>query len=531
MVLKKNGVVYWSSETNGIGAFLQLIPTRDNPVRIVNADSVPIWPRHSVTLKGNDIRLGYYSLEITDTGLGPSFNVQEVCIDQAGLATLDDPIACARKRKLRIGEPLPYVRHDRAHNQFYLINNNVPHLKRLSLQVVSGREFGVNSADSANYRAFFDFDATDGYDIIEPNGNFSSIVGTRDPVTTDARFFWWSQDCRKEDGWLLFGNSLQPNNNGTEIAKLRGGTTCNPSSGYSSARTIWNWYQNEPRVYTNGKKAESIVSWHFGGVDGQGDMKHIEVFYMNRAYGMSRWERWETAAGCVKTAEAAGQNPSTFCDIPKRLEANRISASCNGADTETHFGETFYRFDCRDWTYTMPLEVPLHPYHTPLSLDFVSSRNLLRTHDFASSKIDGWNRLGTPNTTNWAHVADPKTKNVSLAMSCAGPCQLNSIYQDVDPNPIVADYARGNLRVQAGATLKGPVGKTGMLSIHLINPQGNLIETKSVKVLFTNRKSQPAAFNFPWNFSASPVGFIRYEFYLEGEGQYVIDDTFLALLP
>lgn len=473
----------------------------------------------------SNVALGFHSVARNAAGAAQDFLFQKVCQDASGRALAQDPATCSNKRNLRVGEPIPYVLQDRAWGTSYIQLKNIPHLKGNSLRSVSERDFTASSAAPGFPRSVNDYDPlSDGYDIVEADGNFVSAIATTDPVTLNDRFSWFGGDCRRDDAWIHFPTHLASGQSGNKVSKITGGVTCNPNN-MSQSLTTYHRY-SAPMTYTSGKKLETIQTFHFAGHDTSKDLHHAEVFYHTNPYGLTRWERWETAKGCAETAAMSGQTMDQRCGAAA-MSGQQKSGMCNGAVETYLHGQRFLRVDCRDWSFVQIPQVAHHPYSTPLHLDFVTSKNLLQSADFAGPSIGGWNKLGA---THWNFKTDPASKNISLAMACHGPCNGNSLYQDVNPNAVINDYGTGALVIQTSAEISGPLNSTATLAIHIFD-RNNRATTKRMQITLKKSGKNQVSFHVPWNFSVNHVNAIRFEVYLHSQGEYQIDETVLALLP
>lgn len=545
LVLTNKSQVYGSVQLNSPGSFFKLNFDEAPHATIRDKYGRILWPKARIKPLGvqPDVVVGSHTYELPQLPYMYDYIVQKVCLDENNQVTPEDPYTCSKKRNLRVGEDLPYSRYNgststNAYGEVvsqteFLHNNNIPHLKGYKSHVVSVREW---TADSGANRAYRDFDIAggDGYDVVEANGAYSSGVGTRDPITTSADFVWWNNQCQPEDGWILFPNDiLKDFSLRSVVAYLAGGGQCNPAQGFSDSLTTFQ--RLNEFEFGNGKKMPVVVSNHYGRSNTQEDLLHIERFYMTKEYGMSRWERWETAQGCVLAAQFHDQDPNVFCDqdrIKKINESWVKLKSCTGSGFENLFGQNFFRTACADWTNIKPLDIPVHAFNAPMTQTFVTSRNLLKSADFANRQIDGWQRMHAPFEPNWGFKENSITKNISLGLSCNPNCAAHSLYQDVDPRSVVSEFGGGELKIQVGGLMTGLAGAAADVVVHLQELNGTVHERK-VRINFETGVPAAARYHFNWNFAANPLQNIRYQVYLNGApyNPFTLDETFLAILP
>lgn len=531
-----------------------------------------------------NIKLGFHTIPTPMPSAGAQYLVPEVCTDAAGFPNTIDVASplCAFKRKLRIGEPLLTYRTDRAWDQKYMHTLNIPLLKGASLRVLNSREFGNNSSiDQASVpegifkRRFFDFDfytGGDGYDVIEADGPFVSMIGTADPVTSNTNrnlatrkysvpeFFWVNSQNVPADSWIAFRSDLLLNASEYFVALLGGTTSLTTRPPLSKSGTI---YTNYPLLgYSNGKLLNTIQSWHYSdeilwtSATSTKPLDHLETFRFNKEYGLSRWERFETPQGCLKTIAFHNQalpvsqqlDPNVECSEATMMARSQMSKDCdNGSGVIINpFYQKFMRYSCRDWTYNEVYDLPQHPFWVPISEQFITTRNLILQSDFAEGQFEKWQSLpggGANNNTVLSTVEMQRQNFNSFAgrLSCSA-CLGNSIYQDIDPRVNVANQATRSLQIQAGVRIQGQPGTHVSLVLFLFDSAGRQVMKSATQILsprvhatLTSQEADVLSFNLPWNFATTPLSRIRFQIYFttpnNAPGSLIVDDAFLALLP
>ena len=344
------------------------------------------------------------------------FLIQDVCVDAKDRPIAGDPASCPRHRDLRPLERTPFLRTDNEDGKVYqsITSHPVrsPYPGQRIPRIAATKEFGGDDPSTA----FRDFDRClpgictppfrDGYDILEAEGEFVSIIGTSDPGMNGQVF--WNSACsggmenpaNHEDSWLTFPARILQNPKGTRLAwlKINQGTGC--PWFFNPAWTEWQRLPG-PFVFTSGKALEAIRSDHFGGRS-PARADHIERFYFTRAYGFTRWERWERG------------------DV--RVKAH----GCNDATTLERDGVIYRRTDCRDTTHVIQQAVPYLPDVSGPPWPLNGAPNLLRNPTFAQGRLDGWR---APQTAR-AAPSGLSARNMALTVTCITECEDSIVSQE-----------------------------------------------------------------------------------------------------
>lgn len=276
------------------------------------------------------------------------FLIQNVCVDETGAMTPDDPATCARSRDLRLDEVPPYwlTDFDRARGgKRYQSVSSLPQPDGLvRVEKMMGED---------RWSASFD-PSRDGYDLIEQSGAYVSFMATSDPQCGAQRL----SGAGGGDGWLLFPNqavlSAGTVRQDMTLARSKWLPTCPSSERVSKVgdkQIAISWSAVRPIRFESGKTLETIVSEHQAHHDLSRRANAIERFYFTREYGFSRWEAWVPKQRCL--AEHANGDPEKICD-PDSPE-NVLRGRCAPDDAmDKRGGQTWIRIDCRDTTFHMP---------------------------------------------------------------------------------------------------------------------------------------------------------------------------------
>lgn len=438
------------------------------------------------------------------------FVIQEVCINAAGQAVPGDPVTCASRRKLRLGEAIPYRRLDAGGWQaLYSYPVRGPAGERRAMAV---KVFGGN--DTSGF--FGDLGHRAGFDLLDVGPDYISGIRTSDSGGGD-QIFWRTTSCERTNGWIFFPPGLQPGQHGETRSTLK--ITKGPSVAcpwlFHIAPDFTTWDRPvEPTAYTSGKRLDTVLSLHFAYGD-PADPSHtndsMEKFYFTREYGFTRWEAWQTRSGCearVGAAEARERcrpSPQTIC---------------NGPNTADFFGKTYLRLDCRDSTFVVPAEPPFNPLVNAAAPGDIADRSLVTNGTFFDGAAE-WQATGPGVRLEPAHGAG----NNSLLRIACSPCSGQGIAQDFD---LPATDGPGLLRwgiSLAGQREGGGKGATGTLALTISRDGRDPQRIEHSVSAGASWKS--FGFEAPWPGGGAKA---RLEFTPEGDASLGVDDAFAVLL-
>ncbi len=425
------------------------------------------------------------------------FLIQNVCVDSNNQPVKGDPATCSSHRDLKFGEFVPYMRND-AHGS--TARNMTSYPAQASdglLRTMLTFDFGpavsgaFRDADGDGVTTF-----TDGGSFGEANGTNASLVATQDGGGFQS---FWNPSCGHEDTWVLFPLSATKGSEGKIFAQNSIAPTCPTSfvNGYSA----WNYFLS-PFTYSSGKTLDTIyqktVTTDAAG-NNIGD--HIEVAYFTKEYGATRWESWNFGDGATQQG-------------------------CNGADhADLGFGP-MYRHFCSDLTFYSALDVAYNPLTNPYGREFVFSKNLLSSGDFAGVTIGSWQQWANP-VTDWQVVKDPATNNAYLAFACWNGCSNSargSVYQDVDVSSL-----RGTLTLRFGALLKAANAAHASITLYFYNTAGTHIAETSLPEAVIGTSWQHIDGTYIWDFNSKPLSKIRFQIYIPDGGiLYMVDEAYLT---
>lgn len=423
--------------------------------------------------------------------------IQDVCATADGKLLANDPYdpcpAGSTRRDLRVGEALPYHRHDQpgpGAPQGYQRHDSFPR---------PGNGSGLRYVHPFDFAPFGEFNPDhDGYDVVEADGGFTSIIGTRDPVGLAQTFF--GPGCALDDSWMLFPTSgFEAGGERTAQLVLVGWERA--GSGFPGRcpgrydRSLTRWQQRSVDLGgvsgSRTKHLDALVVDHYGGAT-IATADHIERFYFTGLYGLTRWERWQRSG----TPRAEG---------------------CNGPTSEAGF----VRLDCRDWSNVVsdPLPYPADAWPTPYARS-----NLVRNHDFASNTVSSWQRLGTSTsgaTTNWSLI--PDSDGIHLATNCAGTCSPGQcIFQDVPRSGLTGSFRYGGqFRAEGG---RGAIE----FVVFQRDAAARILSRHSVSVVADGTAQRVTSPPFTVN---TGTDHFRITVYLNAPNTFHFDDVWLAAAP
>lgn len=465
-----------------------------------------------ITSTTSGLQVGLRPLDIGDK---PEYDylVQQVCVDAQDRPIPKDPLTCpSSRRKLRIGEDLPYTRVSIKPSNGARVEtmNSIPMMWHGGVRFLNAHTWTPSSAGPSKYRHYTDFTipnviAGDGYDVIDNRNGYTFIVGTRDGTTQSANWIWCGYTSG--GGWVLFFDGAT--GYGSSILPIGGGEIQNCQA---NGLSLTEW---APRTFkTMGNKSLSAMkSVHYSGpnfASANIANDHLEIFYTTKVYGMVSWERWE-------------RDPNK---VPKKNGEPVYPTECRG-ENEHYRGDIYkyYRTDCHDYSEIILHDRPLHPYYVPLTTTFTTSPNLLANSDFSSENASEWSAVMNGEATY--RVTNSGTdRNWRLVIDKVANTKTSSLYQDAYP-PYV--YARA--MIQGGALMKGPPNKRAVIEVLITDRQ----ETSAkIRFKFPNEGWTPIRFSIPYDFDKSqgaPSPRLRFRVYAQDVGTSELDEPFLAILP
>ncbi|WP_131196375.1 hypothetical protein [Lichenihabitans psoromatis] len=444
------------------------------------------------------------------------FIVQQVCVDGADRAVTDDPAHCGKRRKLRVGEVIPYRRVD-AGNWQALYSYPVRGLDG-EHRAMAEKVFGGN--DTSGF--YGDLGIRSGYDLLNVGPDYISGIRTSDPGGGD-QIFWRNVNCERTDGWIMFPPGLERGQRGEARSTLK--ITPGPSTACPRMKLLFiapdftTWERPlEPIHYTSGKVLDTITSEHFAYGDPENpahDNDSMEKFYFTREYGFSRWEAWETPAGCQKRAAKAGKPVADLC-TPSPL------TMCNGDNQATFFGKAYLRLDCRDSTYYVATaDKPFNPLVNDAAPGDVFNRNLVTNGTIADGR-KGWRAEGVGQRLDVAR--DPRTGNAALRIDCVD-CSGAGVGQE-----IVVPPSRGATGLHWGASVESQGGAPVLAKLVLtLHPDGQPPQRIEHAVTVTGAWTS-LDFDIPWRGGAEADTPATIELLVDGHADLMVDDLYVALL-
>lgn len=391
--------------------------------------------------------------------------IQMVCVDANNVPLPTDPVTCpASRRKLKVGEPLPYHKVDFTGGQ---ISDSYP------IADVNGISRGVQTY-------FYVSDLTTNplfpnmAHFNPENGGYNILGADRENVYFRGTFDqgggwqpWWTGDCRAA-GWLLFPSGQAAFTPGAKASPTQNAATCRGR--INAVASTVEWSHAPQHRYESGKVLDTLRVAHFA--PGHAS---AEFNYFTREYGVTRWEAWRQGAG--KTSEVV-----------------RLQCPTGPHDLTLH-GRAFYMADCHDWSVIMPLATPWDPDGRspidpraptwPVDPLYTSSNRL--QHGYLPSQPDAactaspWTL--SPNLRlSWLELA-PWSGNGNCTAVVTAPSHSGSgsLSQTISPRS-------GDTRLSFGSLLWTP-GATGRAAIELVelDREGREIASSMIQVELTPR--------------------------------------------
>ncbi len=311
--------------------------------------------------------------------------IQHVCADASDRPIGTDPYdgcpAETHERRLKLGDPMPYLRHDQpapGHSNGFQRHDSYPLADRHFGGVVSANDMDFDYHEP--YGVMHPGDG-DGYDVYQVEGRYVTGSGTRDAAGYRQTFF--GIDCKPWNGWVFFPVSflgeLRPAASGSGVFPIHGdyyeqdGESypghCGPETRFGSGTlTTWSFEPGDTFGGMNGarmKRIDAIVSTHgFPLHAPPGARFGLERFYFTDLYGLTRWEAWKPAADVP--------NPSTTCRGPTEM---------------LYRGVAFRLKQCRDWSAVEVFDHPKPRWPWPYP-----EANVLSDCHFEEPDLRAWKR-------------------------------------------------------------------------------------------------------------------------------------------
>jgi len=378
--------------------------------------------------------------------------IQHVCVDSDDRPIAMDPYmgcpANSKERRLKIGDLMPYMRHDQpapngAHPNGFQRHDSYPikDLRYGGMAIANDFDFAFENPYAEMY-----LQDGNGYDLYYVEDGWASAGSTQDGGGYSSSFF--GPSCKPSGGWVFFPTnflvSLTPGAHGQATVPIRGsyweqnGETwpgkCAAGVGFSdSTLTTWEFeraFRFSGHNGTSPKLLDTIISTHgmplLPGANPHS--YHLERFYFTDMYGITRWEAWA---------------PSP---------ANKPAAETCGGETEmTYRGVKFTETSCRDWSEVTLINParPRLPWPYP-------ELNLLKNYHFDSPSVTPWQRTTARsdqgNVINFsiANSANEDDSHFSqqhvgvryLVINCGGRCNSEqAIYQDIPVSSLAKSTA------------------------------------------------------------------------------------------
>jgi hypothetical protein len=297
------------------------------------------------------------SLAVTGNADVLDYMIQNVCVDANGKVRPISPLdsACKKQRDLRLGEPLPYHKHD------------------WDAQLPGGRQRGDSFPvfhAQLGLVAFHTFDWGDGvrqfgrYDGVNGDGGSLVAVGNGlvgSIMTIDQKggvqMFVNGDHCHglaTTDsllvGWPFAPEDLSAQPFGvfhSEIKKVKELDEPCPTR-YAHAITAWYFIDFVPMSAPNipGRRfLHALVSEHYSGLSIE-NSPNMERMYFSRELGRMRWERWQNLLLQNRPDDNA------------RASTLSSGGSCIGGAGKPHHAGDWVMVACHEWTNIVPASNP-----------------------------------------------------------------------------------------------------------------------------------------------------------------------------
>jgi hypothetical protein len=388
------------------------------------------------------------------------FLVQMVCVDNNNAPIFADPVTCpASRRKLQIGEPLPYHKVDMGSDGiYYQISDSFPIASADGMsRSVQTYFFTQNfNQDPLFPNQVFQYQPHGGYNILGADSNWVSYRGTSDPGSYWSP--WWNASCQTQ-GWRLFPNNSSAFSYGNNVHGVATAPNCSGSISTVTASLEWTLYPSFPFIVdladpSKNKYLDSLAGYHFA-VDANGNFGDLEISFFTQEYGATRWEAWSR------------NGPAS----------SLLTTRCPGSVYTTSFhGSTYYMKDCRNWvTLIQPSggswdpdgRAAANPNVLTWAVDplYTGTNYLANTHMSGAPCSDaGWTAIHTPTpiTLGWLSGLPWSAGSNCVRTLQVAATPANAYYQQISPPPTSGTPYR------FGVTLWGPQLGGGTSSVNVV---------------------------------------------------------------
>ena len=287
------------------------------------------------------------------------WTVQSVCVDAAGRVIPGaSPIspACPAMRSLRLGEPLPYHKHDwpsvrgpgapdpRGQQR----SDSFP--ARLAGQIVAVQTFDFGSPIGP--RRFGQFDPGDGGQVVGADADTAAILLTQDQPARMKFFF--GPHCARADslealegGWILFDVRAPRGEGGARTSAMASAADNRACPLLRlDGRSDWRFADVRYRAGPGGvltRPLRTLVTDRYADAAGL-----MERMYLTRELGWTRWEAWRRPVLLGPGADEIAHS------------ADRLAAShrCDPREPGPPTSAGWRLVDCREWTNFQPSAAP-----------------------------------------------------------------------------------------------------------------------------------------------------------------------------
>ena len=415
------------------------------------------------------------------------FLVQMVCVNSSNVPIFGDPVSCpTSRRKLQIGEPLPYHKMDMGSDGiYYQISDSFPISSTDGVSRAVQTYFFQHTLgrDPLFPDMVFQYQPEGGYNILGADSDWVFYRGTSDP----SRYWspWWNASCQSK-GWRVFPNNSSAFSYGNNTHGLATAPNCSGSIATGNAHLAWTLYSNatfivDPSDPSKNKTLDTLAGYHFA-LDSSGNPSDLEISFFTKEYGATRWEAW---------SQIGPADPV-------------LTTRCPGWPyTASFFGSTYYMKDCRNWvTLIQPAGGTWDP-DGRAAMDsnvltwvvdplYTGTNYLVNTHMGGSPCSDAsWNTINTPApfTLGWLSGTPWSTAPNCVRTFKVSTTPANAYYQKVSALPASGTPYR------FGLTLWGPNLGSGTSSVNVMiiqrDSDGVVVGQNTLKA---NVASVPRAF-------------------------------------
>jgi hypothetical protein len=289
------------------------------------------------------------------------YMIQNVCTDSGGKVLRMSPLdpACTAQRNLRVGELLPYHKHDWPSRED--AEREPAGMQRGDSIPLQSSQFGPVALHTFNWgngpRRFGHYNGVygDGMSLVAVANGLVGSVMTADhkggvQLFVNGEFCTGTITMSSLLGWPFAAADLAAHPSGVIYGRIKRVRNLGEPCPIRFAHSITAWYFVDlPLIQAPGvvgtRSLRTLVSEHYSGTDIDYS-PNMERMYFTRELGRIRWERWQNFSRDERA------------DDPERVSVIAAQGRCVGGVGPPHHAGNWAMVRCHEWTNIVPSADP-----------------------------------------------------------------------------------------------------------------------------------------------------------------------------